>query len=94
MTKKVVLSFLLLCCVLGMSAEIQKPVTWSFSSKQISDTEFNLVLTANVDNNWHLYSQFIGEGGPVPTSFKFKLSPDYVLVGKASVSTNPHKIFE
>jgi thiol:disulfide interchange protein len=94
MTKKVVLSFLLLCCVLGMSAEIQKPVTWSFSSKQISDTEFNLVLTANVDNNWHLYSQFIGEGGPVPTSFKFKPSPDYVLVGKASESPKPHKIFE
>ena len=94
MTKKVVLSFLLLCCVLGMSAEIQKPVTWSFSSKQISDMEFNLVLTANVDNNWHLYSQFIGEGGPVPTSFKFKPSPDYVLVGKASESPKPHKIFE
>ena len=94
MTKKVVLSFLLLCCVLGMSAEIQKPVTWSFSSKQVSDTEFNLVLTANVDNNWHLYSQFIGEGGPVPTSFKFKPSPDYVLVGKASESPKPHKIFE
>jgi len=94
MTKKVVLSFLLLCCVLGMSAEIQKPVTWSFSSKQVSETEFNLVLTANVDNNWHLYSQFIGEGGPVPTSFKFKPSPDYVLVGKASESPKPHKIFE
>ena len=94
MTKKVVLSFLLLYCVLGMSAEIQKPVTWSFSNKQVSDTEFNLILTANIDNTWHLYSQFIGEGGPVPTSFKFKPSPDYVLVGKASESPKPKKIFE
>ncbi len=94
MTKKVVLSFLLLCCVLGMSAEIQKPVTWSFSNKQVSETEFDLVLTANIDNNWHLYSQFIGEGGPVPTSFKFKPSSDYVLVGKVSESPKPHKIFE
>ena len=94
MTKKVVLSFLLLYCVLGMSAEIQKPVTWSFSNKQVSDTEFNLILTANIDNSWHLYSQFIGEGGPVPTSFKFKPSPDYVLVGKVSESPKPHKIFE
>jgi thiol:disulfide interchange protein len=94
MIKKVVLSFLLLCCVLGMSAEIQKPVTWSFSSKQVSDTEFNLVLTANVDNNWHLYSQFIGEGGPVPTSFKFTPSPDYTLVGKVSESPKPKKIYE
>jgi len=94
MTKKVFLSFLLLCCVLGMSAEIQKPVTWSFSNKQVSDTEFDLILTASIDNNWHLYSQFIGVGGPVPTSFKFKPSPDYVLVGKASESPKPHKVFE
>jgi thiol:disulfide interchange protein len=94
MTKKVVLSFLFLCCVFGMSAEIQKPVTWSFSNKKVSDTEFDLVLTANIDNSWHLYSQFIGEGGPVPTSFKFKLSPDYVLVGKVSESPKPHKVFD
>lgn len=94
MIKKVVLSFLLLCCVLGMSAEIQKPVTWSFSSKQVSDTEFDLILTASIDNSWHLYSQFIGEGGPVPTSFKFTPSPDYTLVGKVSESPKPKKIYE
>jgi len=94
MTKKVVLSFMLLCSILGLSAQILKPVTWSFSNKQVSDTEFNLILTANIDNTWHLYSQFIDEGGPVPTSFKFKPSPDYVLVGKVSESPKPHKVFE
>jgi len=94
MTKKVVLSFLLLCCVLGLSAEIQKPVAWGFSNKQISENEFELVLTASIDNNWHLYSQFIGEGGPVPTTFKFKPMADYELVGKVSESPKPHKVFE
>ncbi len=94
MTKKVVLSFLLLCCVLGMSAEIQKPVTWSYSNKQVSDSEYELILTASIDNGWHLYSQFIAEGGPVATSFKFKPSPDYVLVGKVSESPKPKKIYE
>ncbi len=71
MTKKIVLSFLFLCCALGMSAQILKPATWSFSNKQVSDTEFELVITANIDNGWHLYSQFIGDGGPLATSFKF-----------------------
>lgn len=94
MTKKVVLSFLLLCCILGMSAEIQKPVTWSYSNKQVSDSEYELILIANIDNGWHLYSQFIAEGGPVPTSFKFKPSPDYVLVGKVSEAPKPKKVFE
>jgi len=94
MTKKIVLSFLFLCCVLGMSAQILKPVTWSFSNKQVSDTEFDLVLTASIENSWHLYSQFIADGGPVPTSFKFNPSPDYVLVGKVAESPKPKKIYE
>jgi thiol:disulfide interchange protein len=94
MAKKVVLSFLFLCCVFGMSAEMLKPVTWRFSSKQVSNNEFDLVLTANIGNSWHLYSQFIGEGGPVPTSFKFKPTSDYVLIGKVNESPKAHKIFE
>jgi thiol:disulfide interchange protein len=94
MTKKIVLSFLFLCCVLGMSAQILKPVTWSFSNKQVSDTEFDLVLTASIDNGWHLYSQFIADGGPVATSFKFKPTPDYALVGKVIESPKPKKIYE
>jgi thiol:disulfide interchange protein len=94
MTKKIVLSFLFLCCMLGMSAQILKPVTWSFSNKQVSDTEFDLVLTASIDNSWHLYSQFIADGGPVPTSFKFNPSPDYVLVGKVAESPKPKKVYE
>jgi len=94
MAKKIVLSFLLLCCTLGLSAEILKPVTWSFSNKQISDTEFNLEFTANIEDSWHLYSQFIGEGGPVATSFEFTPSKDYVLVGKVTESPKPREVYE
>jgi thiol:disulfide interchange protein len=94
MIKKIVLSFVFLCCILGLSAQILKPAKWSFSNHQISDTEFNLVLTATIDNGWHLYSQFIAEGGPVPTSFKFKPSPDYALVGIVTESPKPKKIYE
>jgi len=94
MTKKIVLSFLLLCCALGMSAEILKPVTWSFSNKQVSDTEYNLVFTANIEDSWHLYSQFIGDGGPVATSFKFTPSKDYELVGNVTESPKPKEVYE
>ena len=94
MAKKVVLSFLFLCCVLSVSAEILNPITWSFSNKQISDTEFNLMFTANIEDSWHLYSQFIAEGGPVATSFKFKPSKDYELVGKVTESPKPKEVYE
>ncbi|MEJ7661472.1 MAG: hypothetical protein WKG07_18740 [Hymenobacter sp.] len=41
-----------------------------------------------------MYSQFIEEGGPEPTSFKFTPSPDYELMGKVAESPAPVKAFE
>lgn len=62
--------------------QILKPVKWSFSTKQISPAEVQLVLTATIDPTWHLYSQDIPPDGPVPTSFTFEKSADYKLIGK------------
>ena len=50
---------------------ILDPVKWMFSKKKISDTEYDLILTANLDENWNLYSQFTSDDGPVPTTFYF-----------------------
>jgi Thiol:disulfide interchange protein len=94
MIKKIIFPLLFICSVLGVQAEILKPVTWSFSNKQVSETEFELILTASIENNWHMYSQFIGDGGPVATSFKFTPSPDYELVGKVTETPKPKKVFE
>ncbi|MBC7566204.1 MAG: disulfide bond formation protein DsbD, partial [Pedobacter sp.] len=59
------------------NAKIEKPVKWSYGSAIISDKEFDLIITARIEKGWHVYSQFIGDGGPIPTSFKFQPSPSY-----------------
>jgi thiol:disulfide interchange protein DsbD len=61
---------------------ILEPVKWSTSVEKISDTEYVLVSTATVDDHWHLYSQEVPEGGPIPTTFEYALGDDAVLVGK------------
>ncbi len=64
-------------------AQILDPVKWSSSVKKINDTELELVITAKIDNGWHLYSQFTPEGGVLPLEFKYKESgKDYILIGK------------
>jgi thiol:disulfide interchange protein DsbD len=75
-------------------AKIYDPVKWSYSSEKINDKEFNLVITAKIEKGWHLYSQFIEEGGPIPTSFKFKQSADYKLIGKVSESPKAVTAFD
>ncbi|RLD74118.1 MAG: disulfide bond formation protein DsbD [Bacteroidetes bacterium] len=65
----------------GINAQILEPVKWSFSTEQISDTEFDLVFKADIETKWHLYSQDIPMTPPA-TSFTFEQSDAYELVGE------------
>ncbi len=53
------------------NAQIHNPVEWITTVEKVNDSEFNLVITANIDYGWHLYSQTVPEGGPIPTSLAF-----------------------
>ena len=76
------------------NAKIFDPVNWSYSSEKINDKEFDLLITAKIEKGWHLYSQFIEEGGPIPTSFKFNPSAAYKLIGKVTENPKPITAFD
>ncbi len=76
------LVFAFICTITCLSAQIFKPVHWKFDTKKINDTEFDLIATAKLDKGWYTYSQFIKGDGPLPTTFTFKPSVQYQLVGK------------
>jgi thiol:disulfide interchange protein len=73
---------------------VNPSVKWELTSKQVSDHEFDLKWTAIISPGFHLYSQFIGEKGPIPTSFTFEKSADYKLEGKVKESGNRHEALE
>ena len=50
-------------------------VKWEFSQKQISETEVELQFKAEIEENWHLYSQDIPETPPA-TTFTFIINGD------------------
>src|SRR5512133_3158452 len=80
--KRIFLFALLLTAFQMVSAQILEPVKWSFESKKTGNSEYELRFMATMDNGWHLYSQFVPAGGPIPTSFKFDKSAGFTLVGK------------
>jgi len=57
-------------------------VRWNFSSVKRSKSEWDLLFTAKVDRGWHLYSQNLDEGGPMPTTFRFSKDESVKLLGK------------
>lgn len=52
-------------------SQILEPVKWTFEKKDLGNNEFELIFKASIEKKWHLYSQFVPEGGPVKTSFYF-----------------------
>ena len=87
-----------------MQAQVLNPVTWTGEVEKLSDTEYNLIFLADIEDHWHLYSQTMPIGGdvitPIPTDFIFdSLSQvnNYKLIGKTLESpyiTAYDKVFE
>ncbi len=63
-----------------LNAQILEPVKWATSVEKISDTEYDLISTATIDQGWHLYSQNVPDGGPIPTYFTYS-EIEYTLIG-------------
>lgn len=66
------------------SSQILKPVKWSYAAKKTSKTEAIVLIKATIDDGWHLYSQYMADGGPVKTTFAFKPSGAFKLNGKTT----------
>ena len=84
MMKRLFGLLLTLCCFQLALAQLQNPVHWKYSVKDLSSNESELVFTAKLDNGWHLYSQHTDENGPLPLVFDFNKSKDYVRMGNVS----------
>ena len=88
--KRVLLSLLLLLAFATTNAQIVKPVKWTSKVEKISETEFNLVMEAKIDDEWHVYSQYTPQadlGSALPATFKFEdAKGNYELIGKVKES--------
>lgn len=61
------------------------PVKWKTSVEKLSDKEYLLKVQAEIQSGWHLYGQYIEEGGPSKTAFTFKNpNKDFELTGKTT----------
>jgi thiol:disulfide interchange protein DsbD len=74
--KKLLTLFSLMFMVAVASAQVQNPVSWTFSSKKINETMYELQMTASIQNGWHLYAQAQPKDAiAIPTTFQFTGNP-------------------
>lgn len=91
MKRLAVLVFFLISTLSLINAQVLQPVKWKYTTKQISDSEVELIAQAAIQKSWHLYGQYFGDGktGPIRLTFTFKPSDKYELIGKVVESPKP-----
>jgi thiol:disulfide interchange protein DsbD len=81
--KKLFTLLLAVATVSLASAQGLDPVSWSFSSKKINATEYEVQLIASIEPGWHLYSQSQPDDAiALPTVINFVKNPLLSLDGK------------
>jgi thiol:disulfide interchange protein DsbD len=82
------LSFFLLITALSVFSQTEDtPIVWESSIKQISETEYDVIFTATLLKEWHLYSQENPEGASQPLQILIPEGKNgYQLIGKAQES--------
>ena len=67
-------------------------VTWS-TSYENTDEHTVITVHAEIEEGWHLYSQNLDEGGPIPTSFVLEDDSSFTIVG-GWTEGEPHVEFD
>jgi thiol:disulfide interchange protein DsbD len=81
------ITYILLLITFFAQGQILNPVKWKSKVVQKSANEFELVMEATIENEWHMYSQYTPDGGALPTVFDYKNAKgNYTLVGKTKES--------
>lgn len=70
-------------CIPSITVAQREPVQWKISIDSSSGNVRYITFDASVSPGWHLYSQYIEEGGPIPTSFSFNENL-FAAIGKAT----------
>ena len=71
------------CISIVVFGQMYDPVQWVFSQEKISENEIELKFKANIEKNWHLYSQHLPTGvDAYPTNFSFTVTDNYELISQ------------
>jgi thiol:disulfide interchange protein len=92
--RRFVALFVFLVSLFSVHAQMEQHTNWQFVAKETAPGEFEVTFSCKIDKGWYLYSQHIGEGGPIPASFNYDANKDISISGKPREIGNATKKFD
>ena len=65
------------------------PVAWEASLIHIEGDNYELQITAEIEDKWVIYSQHLDDDGPIPTTFTVDANENLKLVGGFEEPNDP-----
>lgn len=84
--KKIFFLIGILISQISVAQTFKSPVIWSYSVKKTSTTEAIITINAEIEEGWHIYSQYSKGEGPLKTVLSFEPLAGYELIGKVTES--------
>lgn len=75
------------------TAQIKDPVKFKYHINSLSNNEYEAVLTATIDKNWHIYSKDLPPDSGIPTEMKLISKEGVDLIGKVVEVGKKHDEF-
>ncbi len=64
--------------------QIFEPVSWSVDWERMGDDHYRIILKADMESGWAVYSQFLErDDGPIATAINFEKGDHFDVIGKA-----------
>jgi thiol:disulfide interchange protein len=96
--RKIIFVLLAFLAFANGNSQILDPVKWTTKIEKKSETNYILIFNGVIENEWHMYSQFTPDGGPLPMEVIFKNQKgNFNLIGKAKegkTTTAYNDVFE
>ncbi|HBR12035.1 MAG TPA: protein-disulfide reductase [Chryseobacterium sp.] len=90
---KLVFSTLFLFIITFVNAQIKNPVKFKFDVNPVGKEEYEAVLTATIEDSWHIYSKDLPPDSGIPTEFKIASKQGIQLLGKVQEVGKKHDEF-
>ncbi len=91
--KRLFLSILLIFSALNLFAQMN-PVVWETSVKNVEANTYEVLFTASIEGNWHIYDLGPYENGPIATTVTLSNVDGISVVGAPYLKTDAHKYFD
>ena len=78
---------LMLISILAM-AQMQNPVHFSVSQKQVSPSEVDVIFTGRIDKGWHVYSTGLPDDGPISATLTTETADGANAMGQLKAQGN------